>query len=242
MANDEQQELVSESGLYASAVATTPQRRERRRKQAVVGIAGAAAVLAGAGFLATQLMSEEQPSLPEPAAMAPLTASAPASTPAEPSAEPSVTRTSKSPKAAKPVELSPAPTVSRTPDAAPTPTSTASPTQGSQLSVQSQDGVTERTEALANGTIRIVSARSDLSGQRELALAGDQGKSVGDGVRCTNEVRIASGLPAGQRPTMLLCWRTSKARSVVTMAMVPKGDAPTAKSVDIIGKEWAKLG
>lgn len=234
MANDDQQEPAPQSGLYASAAAATPQRRERRRKQILVGATGAAAVLAGAGFLATQLMSAEQPSLPEPAALAPpVIASASATGQSGASVAPSVTRTSKSPKPAKPVERRPSPTVTRTPDAA---------KNQSGVAAQAAGAVSERIEALGNGTIRIVSAPRDLSGERELALAGDKGKPVGDGVRCTSEVRMASGVPASQRPTMLLCWRTSETRSVVTMAVIPKGEAPTAESVDIIGKEWAKLG
>lgn len=123
MANDEHQDPEPEGGLYASAAATTPQRRDRRRKQAIVGLTGAAAVLAGLGFLGTQLMNSEQPSLPEPAALAPLTASASATPTAGPSVDASVTRTPKSPKAAQPVEVSPAPTVSPAPDAAQQPTS-----------------------------------------------------------------------------------------------------------------------
>jgi hypothetical protein len=241
MANDEQREPEPQTALYASAAATTPQRRERRRKQAVVGLTGAAAVLAGAGFLATQLMNAEQPSLPEPAALAPLTASTAATASSVPSVEPSVTRTSKVPKPAEPVERSPAPTVSRTPDPAPTPTSAATD-RSSKLGVRAQDGVNERTEALENGTIRIVSARRDLSGERELQLAGDKGRPIGNGVWCTSDVRMAAGAPAEERPTVLLCWRTSKTRSVVTMAVVTNGEAPTARSVDIIGEEWAKLG
>ncbi|MFF0376390.1 hypothetical protein [Actinoplanes missouriensis] len=250
MAGEDEKEPVT-SGLYASAVADTPERRNRRRKQAIVGIAGATAVLAGAGFLVLQLNSSEQPSLPEPAALAPLTGSAQASAPtgneagdAEPGrtgeAEPSETRTpAKSTKPADAVEISPTPSPS--PSAAEADASAASEDRLRAATVTAGP-VSERTELLENGTIRIVSAPRDLTGERDLQLAADRGKPAGQGVKCTTKVRIAGGVPESARPTMLLCWRTSEERSVVTMAVVPSGEPPTRSSVKIIGKEWAKLG
>ena len=254
MANEEQQEPEPQSGLYASAAAATPERRNQRRKQAIVGAAGAAAVLAGAAFLAVQLNDSDQESLPEPAAMAPqtTTTSDPAATSGATSAPvsvaPSVTRTSQVPKPAAPVERSPSPTPparsrEATPDAAASPAAAGGAVKDlrSKLSLPQEGAVNERTEALRNGTIRIVTAKRDLTGKRELLLAGDEGKPVGDGVTCTSDVKINAAVEEVQQPTMLLCWRTSKSRSVVTMAVIPKGDPPTAASAEIIAKEWAKL-
>ncbi|BBH63797.1 hypothetical protein ACTI_04820 [Actinoplanes sp. OR16] len=240
MAADEEHDDVSEGGLYAAATADTPERRNRRRKQALVAITGAAAVLAGGGFLALQLNNADQPSLPEPAALAPLTGTAAASPSVE--AEPSVTRTSK--KAAKPadaVEISPAPSPSESESAAEAQASAAAKSEVKAATAESGP-ITERTELLENGTIRIVSAPRDLTGERDLQLAADRGKPAGQGVKCTTKVRVAAGVPESQRPTLLLCWRTSEDRSVVTMAVVPSGEPPTASSVEIIGKEWARLG
>jgi hypothetical protein len=254
MANEEQQEPEPNSGLYASAAAATPQRRNQRRKQAIVGVTGAAAVLAGAVFLAVQLNDSDQENLPEPAAMAPQTTSTttatqtamPGASSDAASVAPSVTRTSKVPKPADAVERSPSPKPSRsreaTPDAAESPAAGTVKDLRSKLSMPQEGGaVNERTEALRNGTIRIVTAKRDLTGQRELLLAGDEGKSVGGGVTCTSNVKINAAVEEVQQPTMLLCWKTSKSRSVVTMAVIPKGDPPTQASADIIGKEWAEL-
>ncbi|MEU4688360.1 hypothetical protein [Actinoplanes sp. NPDC023714] len=243
MTANEEQENVEGGGLYASVTADTPERRNRRRKQAVVGITGAAAVLAGGGFLALQLNSADQPSLPEPAALAPLTDSAPASPSVD--AEPSVTRTSK--KATKPadaIETSPAPSPSPSESAEAQASAAAEGAAEGKVKAATADAgpVTERTELLENGTIRIVSAPRDLTGEKDLQLAADRGKPAGQGVKCTTKVRVAAGVPESARPTLLLCWRTSEARSVVTMAVVPSGDPPTASSVEIIGKEWARLG
>ncbi|MBB2942743.1 hypothetical protein FB565_002456 [Actinoplanes lutulentus] len=239
MADEEQHEPTTSGGLYASAVADTPERRSLRRKQAVVGVVGAAAVLAGAGFLALQLTSSDQPTLPEPAALAPQTEE----TTEPPTPEPSVTRTPKktTKPAAEAVEISPVPSPSDSVSAAEAAASAAAEAQlnaaGAEL-----DPVSERTELLENGTIRIVSAPRDLSGERDLSLAADRGRPAGQGVKCTTKVRVSGGAAASARPTMLLCWRTSEARSVVTMAVVPSGEPPTSSSVEIIGKEWARLG
>ncbi|WP_045742007.1 hypothetical protein [Actinoplanes rectilineatus] len=243
MADDELHDPISPSGLYASAAATTPERRNRRRKQAVVGAAGAAALLAGATFAASQFLNAEQPEMPAPAALAPQT-TVPVD---EPEPEPVDSRvptpTSKSTVPAAPVEASPAPP-------SPSPSVTAETMAGTETPEQSRGDVTvlsngpvnERTELLGTGTIRIVTAQRDLTGERDMLLAADDGQAVGGGVHCTSKVRMSTGTDTGEKPTLLLCWRTSKARSVVTMAVVPTGKPPTASSVDIIGKEWARLG
>ncbi|WP_433826374.1 hypothetical protein ACQP2E_30425 [Actinoplanes sp. CA-015351] len=101
--------------------------------------------------------------------------------------------------------------------------------------------VSRRTETLKNGTVQVESSRSDLTGQGRLLLAGAEGEPVGSGIKCTNKVRFSSGTPATERPTLLLCWRTSSDRSVVTMAVVPKGKPRAADSIEIIGKEWSRL-
>ncbi|MFC7534720.1 hypothetical protein [Actinoplanes sp. GCM10030250] len=245
---DEQQEFEPPSGLYASTAAA----RERRRKQLIVGLTGAAVVLAGAGFLVTQLLltGGEQPSLPEPAALAPMTTGTSSTTPGKDTtpgknttpeaanASHSVARTPEGFKPAKPVQQSPAPTATRSDE--PGPRVSVSPAAGGD--VAEQVSVAERTEVLENGTIRILSAQRDLTGHRELLLAGDEGQAVGNGIRCTSDVRMETEVPASRRPGLLLCWRTSQARSVITMAVVPRGELPTASSIAVIGREWAKLG
>jgi hypothetical protein len=228
-----------ESSLYASVSAAAQERRSRRRKQAVVGVAGAAALLAGAGFLVVQLMNANRLPLSEPAAQAPWTLATSQTTPTTVQIEPFATRTPKALRSAQPVERSPMPS--------PEPSDQLVP-GGGQVSAggipggpETQAGVSERTEILENGTIRIVTGRQDLTGHRELRMAGDTGRLVGSGVRCTGDVRMATGVPADRRPTLLLCWRTSPTRSVITLAVVPQGEPPTASSVAVIGREWAGL-
>ncbi|MDI6101611.1 hypothetical protein QLQ12_23605 [Actinoplanes sp. NEAU-A12] len=243
MAYDEHDHPASEGGLYASSTAANPQRSAQRRKQAAVGVAGAVAVLAGAGFLVTQLMNEQQPSLPEPAALAPRTAPVTGeSTPEE--TEPPVTRTPKIMKQAAPVERSPAPSVAVSREASPDPgqvlASAAAGGLRERLGLGGGARVTERTEILGDGSIRIMSARRDMSGERPLTLAADDGEPAGDGVRCTSEIRHEADVPSAA-PATLLCWRTSASRSVITVASASEDDSLTAESVEVITREWARL-
>ncbi|MFI5892550.1 hypothetical protein ACIA5D_20825 [Actinoplanes sp. NPDC051513] len=98
-----------------------------------------------------------------------------------------------------------------------------------------------RTEPTADGTIRITTAKGDLTGGPDLRLAADEGKLVGT-ARCTKRVAFANRVKAREIPTLLLCWRTSADRSVVTLA-VSRKDKPAAEdSLEIIDREWAKLG
>jgi hypothetical protein len=101
--------------------------------------------------------------------------------------------------------------------------------------------VNQRDEATAEGTIRVMSAKRDLSGQHDLLLAADRGEAVGD-ARCTKKVRFSVNAKAREIPTLLLCWRTSDARSVVTMAVAKKGSPSSATSIEVLDREWAKLG
>jgi hypothetical protein len=90
-------------------------------------------------------------------------------------------------------------------------------------------------------TLRVVSAPGDLTGKLELAWASDGGRAVGDG-HCTQTFRFSPSLPVGQRPTMMLCWRTSPRRSVYTL-LVDLAQTPSAQaSVAVIDRVWASAG
>jgi hypothetical protein len=242
MAYDEHEQpepQEAEGGLYTSTAA--PQRSALRRKQVAVGIAGAAAVLAGAGFLTTQLMDEEQPSLPEPAALAPQSPAADEITPEE--LEPSVTRTPKLTKNAAPVERSPmvSPEVSR--QASPDPVDESRAVDAVE-DLRERLGISQRTyvadRPFGDGTIRVVTARRDLSGEREMQLAGDAGEPAGGGTRCTSDITSQPEVPLGG-PATMLCWRMSEARSVITMTSAARDESLAAECADVISQEWARL-
>lgn len=90
-------------------------------------------------------------------------------------------------------------------------------------------------------TMKVVSARTDLTGQRELAWIADAGEVVGT-ARCTRKFRIGAKTEPTERPTMLLCWRTSATRSAYTLAVdIDKRPSETV-SVEALNKAWEKLG
>jgi hypothetical protein len=87
------------------------------------------------------------------------------------------------------------------------------------------------------GSMRIVSAPYDLTGQREMLWAADAGHRVGN-VKCSNKLQLSNEDEAKERPTVLLCWRTSAKKSVITVAVVPKGRPDRAKSVAALNEQW----
>jgi hypothetical protein len=98
-----------------------------------------------------------------------------------------------------------------------------------------------RTEKTSTGSVRITTAKGDLTGQGDRLMAADRGWAVGRS-RCTQTVRFSDNAAARTIPTLLLCWRTSAARSVVTLAVVKTGKASAASSAALIDREWTKLG
>jgi hypothetical protein len=250
MADDEQPAPAPQGSLYASAAAIAPTRRSQRRRQAVVGITGAAAILAGGAFLGTQLIDARQPTLPEPAALAPQTPlSEPAATaeepsgaaegPAAPTEEPARPQLGVKPTlSAARARLSPIPSPSLNEDEIASAAADGfflRPSQGT-----ANERVIERTEATRDGSIRVTTARRDLSGQGQLGLVADEGTLVGS-AHCTNRLRSGDGASATERPHLLLCWRTSPTRSVVTVAVNRNSRPAATGSVAVIEREWAAL-
>jgi hypothetical protein len=90
-------------------------------------------------------------------------------------------------------------------------------------------------------TIKVVTSHSDLTGQGELAWAADAGHAV-DGAKCTQNFRFNPGSKVGERPTMLLCWRTSATKSVYTLAVDVDRRPSEKDSVAALDKAWQKLG
>jgi hypothetical protein len=109
---------------------------------------------------------------------------------------------------------------------------------GGGLSAASER-VTVRNETTADGSnVRVVSARYDLTGQWRLLWAADMGRPVGT-VRCTQNFRTDER-PVGEiRAGLLLCWRTSAAKSVVAVAT---GRPQAVYAAGVVEREWATLG
>ncbi len=237
MTDQEQYDYVQNGSVYASAAATAPH-RNLRRKQLVAGMGGALALIAGAYLITTQVMETHQQTLPEPAALAPLTTAAttPGIDGTGVSAVPGNLQASRTTHPAQIAKRAPSPTPAALAGLASAPAPPAQTAAGVPQAM-----VTRRVETVRNGTVRVSSARFDLTGQSDLQLAADPGHAVGDGVYCTNRVRFAADEPVTTRTGLLLCWRTSDDRSVVTMAVAAHGVPDPSDSVDIIEQEWATL-
>jgi hypothetical protein len=229
----------------------------RRRTQIALGAVGAAALLgAGAYVITAQIMDHRDSTVTRDAgALAPIVAP----TSDAPSGLPSVAPSDvPSPEASAPSSGPAKDAVKKS----------ASPSPSHSLSVEEQikrarekaakDGypvqraltagphvqsgpVNERSEEVTGGTLRVITAKFDLTGQRELLWPANGGKSVG-GADCTQTFRFANNAKPSTKPNLLLCWRTSADRSVVTVLVNRNGKPSTAESVKVIDREWAKLG
>ncbi|WP_157437396.1 hypothetical protein [Actinoplanes subtropicus] len=108
--------------------------------------------------------------------------------------------------------------------------------------MRAADDTTETTTPLPDGGVRrMVAARGDLSGDRLMLWAADDGTPV-DGARCTQRFHFSGAAPAAVRPTMMLCWRLSDSRSVVVLTITRNGRPSATESAAEIDKQWRKLG
>ncbi|MGK5678064.1 hypothetical protein [Actinoplanes sp. URMC 104] len=221
--------MSEENGVYRSVMR---ERRNQRRKQLGVGLAGLAAIAGAGAFVAQSQLVDlaRTTSTREPYALGP---------PALLSPSPSVSGARS--RAVTPVpgrllrsaarqETSPTPTPS------PSPSTSASASPG----VVAAALVKRHSETTRQATIRVTSARFDLTGQPELAVVGDDGWVMGR-ARCTKTLRSAPGQPPKAVPSMLVCWRTSPSRSVVTVAVAAKGRPSAGESVAALEREWERL-
>jgi hypothetical protein len=102
------------------------------------------------------------------------------------------------------------------------------------------EAITVANETSPDGSsIRVVSARYDLTARGASLGAADSGQPFGT-VRCTQNLLV--GQVAQVRPQMLLCWRTSAAKSVVAVATSATGRPAAAVSAAAIDRAWRRLG
>jgi hypothetical protein len=218
---------------------------KRRRMRILVGAAGSAVVLGGAAYLVTAQVLDRREDTVTRNAEAP----APLGTPSS-AAAPSVAAASTAPahqtKTASPkagVPSSPTTSyaakgdVERAREAAERDGHPVLPALGAAAA---EGQINQRDEPRKNGTLRVLTAKSDLTGQGPLLWAADRGSAVGD-ARCTQNFHFSNKAKAAVQPNLLLCWRTSAARSVVTVLVDYDGHPSTADSLKIIDREWAKL-
>ncbi|WP_203828223.1 hypothetical protein [Actinoplanes palleronii] len=101
--------------------------------------------------------------------------------------------------------------------------------------------MTQRGSLKSGGIIRVVSARGDLSGQRELRWVAGGVKPYRN-ADCTQTFQLGNNPKAERKKNLLLCWRTSTEKSVVTVLVDPKGKPSRAKAVRELNKKWKSMG
>ena len=90
------------------------------------------------------------------------------------------------------------------------------------------------------GTVRIVSAKGDLTGQRELSwVAG--GISKYQGADCSQTFRFSSNPKPTVKPNLLMCWRTSAEKSVVAVVVDANGKPSKEKAVSALEQRWQSM-
>ncbi|MCY1145361.1 hypothetical protein OWR29_45795 [Actinoplanes sp. Pm04-4] len=238
--------------------------RDRRRKLAVTGAAGLA-VVAGVGTVL--LINRDDPAPPDLGAAAPIVAESSASDSTPPPTSPAPPSPSAS---AGPMAKADAVPAETTPAASKTPAATTQATTDEKtrkkieaarskaaaagfpvqrpltpapgVAVENLASYRTQSRTLASGgMMRIYSAKGDLSNQREMLWAADEGEPAGD-ARCTQKFRFAQNATPAVRPSMLLCWRITDSRSVVVLTTAKKGTPSIPQSVKAIDTQWNKVG
>ncbi len=231
------------SGVYRSV---RLDRRTQRRKQLGVALAGLAVFGAAGAFVAQIQVFDltRRTTAQEPRSLAPPVTPSPSSSSPSSTVSPSTRSRKATPepvnRSGARQRTSPTPTPTPTPSLSlSVPASVAASSAG--LSAAAERKVQNRSETTAGGTIRVTTAGFDLSGRPELDIAGDRGWAVGR-ARCTHSIRSDSGRQVRAAPGMLVCWRTSPARSVVTVAVSARGRAQSGESIAVLEREWTRLG
>lgn len=115
------------------------------------------------------------------------------------------------------------------------------PTPQPTSSVPKSFEETQRGSLKSGGIVRVVSARSDLSGQGELQwVAG--GVEPYRNAECTQRFQLGNEPKPARKPNLLLCWRTSAKKSVIAVLVDPKGKPSKAKAVGELDKKWRAMG
>ncbi|GIE88755.1 hypothetical protein [Actinoplanes regularis] len=219
-----------------------------RRTRIVAGAAGLAAVLGGAAYLTTSaIVSKDSNTTTDEAA--PVRLITPAPSPSNESAAPARTTTSETSSSAIPttdVTGNPLPEEIRerirearrkmAEDGVPV----QHPVAPKAKPLRDVQTTTEGSFA-EGGMIRILSARGDLTGQRELSgVAG--GIEKHGNVSCSQTFKFATSPRPEKKPNLLMCWRATADKSVAAIVVDPNGHPSREKAAAAIEKKWKAMG
>ncbi|GAA0538545.1 hypothetical protein GCM10010172_19770 [Paractinoplanes ferrugineus] len=224
-----------------------PTPRSGRNRQIAIGAATALVVVVGGG--AFLVGSRADDSAPRDADAIGPAATAPAGNVPAPEPQASTPPVSGTRAGAARRTRSPEPAVRTEVDAARSRAAAAgnpvqrplTPSAQPKIAAAAVDSLVEEERPLpGGGTLRIKSARYDLSGQGELLWAADGGTPAG-GALCTQNFRFAQGQKPAVRANMLLCWRTTADRSVTVLAVTPEEVPNSAQVLNVLDTQWDRL-
>lgn len=246
--------MTTSNEKESSSTSATSGNRPNRWGRVMAGTTAAAAVLGVSAYVITgQLVSQQQESTAENVlpAVTPETAmnESPNGRTARPSATPhAATMTSPAGVAATTI-----------PSDAPIPSDVVDEIEEARRKM-AEDGVPvkppvtpETTQTAADikmttkgsikegGIVRMITARGDLTGQRELAYVAGDIKEY-RGASCTQTFKFSNNDRPKKRDNLLMCWRTSAEKSVIAMVVDPKGRPSRDKAVNALEKNWRRLG
>jgi hypothetical protein len=95
------------------------------------------------------------------------------------------------------------------------------------------------TGALAR-SIRVVAAKTDLTGRLELGWVSGPGTAVGDDT-CTQTVKPTANSRAATRSTLALCWRTGPDLSAYVLLVDPKHSVTMKDAAAALDRSWNLL-
>ncbi|MCW2506382.1 MAG: hypothetical protein JWO79_4666 [Actinomycetia bacterium] len=222
---------------------TTP--RFWQRKQLIAGTAGLAIVFGGSVALTRYFVTDEASKGSQGDSGSPAVIS-PGGTPlaATPSAGPGTGAARPPAAAVKPAPPSPRPTSrAQRIAAARAAVKKAGPTVHHAVpQTRTDEPLTVRTygSQQQGNYLKVVSAHTNLSGQKELAWAADDGHAVG-AARCTQKFAFSNQSTPAVKPTLLVCWRTTADRSAYTVAVVRSGRPSEQRSATMLNEAWTKL-
>ncbi|BAL91688.1 hypothetical protein AMIS_64680 [Actinoplanes missouriensis 431] len=224
---------------------TTLARSRWSRHRLAVGTAGVAAILGAGAYLVTDRIVNDADRTAAREVPVTVLPGGPAETPGTPSADPAT--------------ASPEPTVSATEtSAAPIPSAVAEEIKEARRKM-AEDGVavqrpivpkvvkpaedvkvTEKGSLKKGGILRVVTARGDLTDQRELRYVAG-GVTEHRDIPCSQTFRFSTNPTPKKRDNLLMCWRTTAEKSVLAIVVDPGGHPSPDKAVDALQKAWRQM-
>jgi hypothetical protein len=90
------------------------------------------------------------------------------------------------------------------------------------------------------GIVRVLSARGDLTGQRELAYVAGGVQKYRD-VSCSQTFQFSTNPKPAKKDNLLMCWRTSATKSVAAIVVDPKGHPSKDKALAALEHKWGSM-